>query len=286
MPRIAFASIVLTMLTPGVFATLHAAEPAEHRPLFNFHLLPKALQKNPNLEMTVFTEVTDFGRTLPPVSPEHPIRYIAHDSGGASMGESVAGERKPPMEELDAILSQALAKRGYLPFEDGGVPPSLVLIFHWGSHYRMDFDLAVLFPELDRQRVLERAMLVGGHSYQKQVMRQIDYGTLPGDHAFKMGVLYDQANTDLYYAVVSAYDHDSVAAKKPRLAWRTFMTVSAIGVSMSESLPVLVLTASDFFGSDMKEPDAMFRTVRRGTVTMGPLRVIGMATDEETAPSK
>lgn len=258
--------------------------PAKEPSRFHFNLLPKAFQKNPRLEMTVITEMTTFGRTLPVASPERPVRYISHDRGGESLGAAIAGERQPPKERLDATLRQSLAERGYLPYEEGGGPPSLVLIFHWGSHYRLDYDLMRMFPELHRQHTLERALLVGGHSYMKQAWRQMDWGDMPGDRAFKMGQLYYQAHTDLYYAIISAYDHESLAANKPRLAWRTLMTVNAVGVSMAETLPPLLLTASDYFGSEMTEPAVLLRNVRRGTVIMGPLRVIGEADASDTNP--
>ena len=46
-----------------------------------FSLLPKAFQKNPELEMTGFTVMTDYGRTVPPPSPQSPVYYEIHDSG-------------------------------------------------------------------------------------------------------------------------------------------------------------------------------------------------------------
>ena len=92
--------------------------------------------------------------------------------------------------------------------------------------------------------------------------------------------LFQQADTDLYYVVVSAYDHASVVANAPKLAWRTTMTVNAIGVAMKESLPPLILTAGNWFGREMTETVAMRRSVRRGTVILGPLQVIE---DEPTA---
>lgn len=279
--------IIFAMLAIAVHAAALAATeepPAKQPSKFHFNFLPKAFQKNPRLEMTVVTEMTAFGRTLPFASPEQPVRYISHDRGGASLGAAMAGERKPPKEKLDAVLRESLAERGYLPYEEGGDPPALVLILHWGSHYRLDFDLIRMFPELHRQHNLERAMLVGGHAYMKQAWRQINSGPMPGDRAFKMGQLYYQAHTDLYYVVVSAYDHDSVASNQPKLAWRTLMTVNAVGVSMSETIPPLILTASNYFGSEMSEPAVLLRNVRRGTVTMGPLRVIGEVKENEPAP--
>ncbi|HEY5552055.1 MAG TPA: hypothetical protein VIK52_09210 [Opitutaceae bacterium] len=261
-------------------------EPSVQRPKFNFTLVPKPFQKNPQLEMTVFTELTDFGRKQTAVSPEEPVRFVVHVKGAMSMGMGVGNERLPSQEELEAVLYSALEARGFLPATEDGPVPRFVLIFHWGSHYGMDLELAGLFPELQRQHVLERSMLVGGHAFKKEIARMFDFGPLPKDRTPKMSALFNQASSNLYYAVVSAYDFESVAHDTPRLAWRTTMTVTSSGVAMEEALPPLVMTASDFFGREMAEPSAIWRHVRRGTVEMGPLRYIGEVDESDLPESK
>lgn len=256
-------------------------ESSVQRPKFNFTLVPKPFQKNPQLEMTVFTELTDFGRSLPATSPENPVRFVVHVKDSMVMGIGVASENTPSPKQLETALYNALAKQGYLPATEDGPVPGLVLIFHWGSHNRLDYDLTMLFPELNRQHVLERATLVGGHPFNKEVARMFDFGALPKDRMPKMSALLNQANSDLYYAVVSAYDFESVAKDAPRLAWRTTMTVTSTGVSMDEGLPPLVVTAGEFLGREMNEPSAIWRNVRRGTVELGPLRFIGEVDDSE-----
>ena len=251
-------------------------------PLINFNLIPKPFQKNPQLEMTVFTELTAHGRSLPKAAPEHPLHFIAQDQGFRPMGDGVGGQRPPLSAELESILQKALAEQGYLPFTNAARTPDLVLIYYWGSHYRLDLEMARMFPEMQRQHLLERAVLVGGRAYANEIELQLNFGYLPGDRSLKKGYLFQQADTDLYYVVVSAYDHASVLANAPKLAWRTAMTVNAIGVAMKESLPPLILTAGPWFGREMNETVALRRTIRRGTVILGPLQVIE---DEPPAPT-
>lgn len=272
---------LLSLAAPSAYAGA-----GDSRRLFNFNLQPRSFQRTQRLEMTVVTDMTDFGRGLPVASPDHPVRYIAYSRGGTSMGAAIAGGRRPSQEALDAVLRDSLAGRGYLLHTDGSEPPSLLLIFHWGSHYRLDSEMIRLFPYLHHTQSLERALLVGGHRYMGQMLRKVDHGILPDDPAFKMRQLYNQAHTDLYFAVVSAYDYGSVAAGSRRLAWRTYMTVNAAGVSMAKTLPPLILSASGFFGSDMTEPAVMLRDVRRGTVELGPLRYIGEVDESDLPESK
>jgi len=243
-------------------------------PAYNFNLIPKPFQKNPQLEMTVFTEFTAHGRTLPRAAPDHPLYFVAQDEGFRPMGDNVGRQRPPLPAELESVLQKALAVEGYLPFTPAAKSPDLVLNYSWGSHYRLDLEMARMFPEMHRQHLLERAVLVGGRDYAKEIELQLDFGYLPGDRSLKKGYLFQQADTDLYYVVVSAYDHASVAANAPKLAWRTTMTVNAIGVAMKESLPPLILTAGRWFGREMTETVALRRSVRRGTVILGPLQVI------------
>jgi hypothetical protein len=52
-----------------------------------FSLLPKSMQKNPRLELTVITEMTPAGRALPPVSVAQPAYFEAFTNGARAMGQ-------------------------------------------------------------------------------------------------------------------------------------------------------------------------------------------------------
>src|SRR5262245_28398310 len=71
-----------------------AATPAkkEERSQWVFSLLPKSFQKNPQLDLTVITEMTELGKKLPPVSPEKPAYFVAVSSGYHPMGDTSANE--------------------------------------------------------------------------------------------------------------------------------------------------------------------------------------------------
>lgn len=271
-----FPVSLLVLLLPAVAEPTPDNTPAIREasaPAFNFALVPKPFQRNPQLEMTVYTVMTDFGRTLPAASPADPVTYVASDHGFMPLGDAVGHQRPPLPAEIDQVMVRALGERGYIAAR-AGQTPSLVLIYYWGSHYRLDLEMAHMFPEMHRQHLLERATLVGGPEYAREIQRQFEWGYLPGDRSLKKGYLFQQADTDLYFVVVSAYDHASVLARAPKLAWRTTMTVNAIGVAMKESLPPLILTAGEWFGRAMDDTVALRRSVRRGTVELGPLRVI------------
>ena len=250
---------------------------------FGFTLVPNAFSKNPLLTMTVFTDMTEHGRALPAAAKDSPRYFVALDEGMRTMGEEIAGIRSPAPAALQDILFKSLADGGYVPAPEGK-SPDLALIYYWGSHYAMDLDQAGMFPELHQQRVTERAMLVGGRAFRNKVRDEFAFGYTFADRTPRKLALINQATQDLYFVVVSAYDHAELAAGRRKLAWRTSMTVLTNGVSMRDSLPPLIATAANYFGRETDEPLALNRRVRRGTVTLGPLYIV--AGDEPRPASR
>jgi hypothetical protein len=277
--RPVFACIIIACLAGGrVFSEETgdkgvAGDTGFQKPRHEFSLLPKAFQKNPELEMTAFTVVTDYGRTFPPASLKAPVYYEAQDSGEQSRGFSIGGDKAPPREVLNDVLQRSLGAAGYLPAKKIHVP-GLVLIYFWGSHTRVDSEMAGQFPELARQYVLERAALIGGKVYAHKLEEVLDSGPFNTDRSLKSEFLRDQALDDLYYLVVSAYTYDDVVHNRRRLAWRTTLTVNSRGISMSQGMPALIVMGETFFGHETSEPMTLRRDVRSGTIKLGPLNIL------------
>ena len=86
--------------------------------------------------------------------------------------------------------------------------------------------------------------------------------------------LLEDSGGSIYFVVASAYDAASVAANKRVLLWRTKMTTRADGVSLNESIPVIVATAGPYFGREMDHAESLRRRLtQEGTVELGPLEV-------------
>lgn len=259
-------------------------EPSPESGWRGFWLVPKAFQRNPELEMTVFSELTEFGRSLPVASPENPIYYVGHNAGFTERGDHM-GEHPPAANYVGQVLAHALTTNGYLPATKEH-PPSLLLLFHWGSHHAMDPELRRMFPELARRQFLERSVLVGGRRFESSIARRLSFGDFLTDHTADVEFLTDQANLGVYFAVVSAYDIAGVQRGARRLVWRTSLTVNTRGVSMVDTLPALILTGAPHFGRDMKAPDIVLRRVRRGVVEYGPPVVVESDVPLPPAPVK
>ena len=252
---------------------------------FNFALLPKAFQTNPELEMTVVSEVTAHGRTLPEPRADAPVFYSLHDAGRHDRGELVAEHTTFSPGQFTPMVKKALAVRNYVAADTvPGARPTLQLVYHWGSFYRMDDEARQQFPALARQQFVERAKLVRGSRYTSELVRRLEFGGVAKDFSTKSEHLDEQAINSLYFVIVSAYDYAVLAHGERKLAWRATMTVSAEGVALAESLPPLILTAGDFFGRDMDSPELMLRNVRRGSVKFGEMEVIESGVTLPTPP--
>lgn len=283
-----------------------------------FSLLPKIAQPNPPLEITVITEMTEEGKKLRPPSPQEPAFIHLHSLGYKQLGDASGGETTVPGGELEKLLLRSLATNGYQPASLPAQPPSLVIFYYWGTHSVLtegDAENPGLSAEQIRRNVLDRAALVGGAKFARELQKLLEETDdfviaanaqlasggeppiPPGVVAFSNPVnlfklrnannelLLNQVAGDVYYLVASAYDYQSVVANQKILLWRTRMTVASRGVSQQQSLPALVLNAGPFFGREMKEPEILFkRTVREGSIEMGTPTVVEPSVTSPTKP--
>lgn len=314
-PKLFFVASVCTTLvsaTMGLAADSGAAPPTKVPKKASsewvFELLPKSMQKNPRLDLTVITEMTEAGKKLPPVTVQSPAYFELFSPGPKHLGHSQGNEVTPKLEEIERLLKRALATNGYLPAAPPSLPPSLLILYTWGSHSLLtegDDENPVLSGNQVARNLLDRAALVGGEKFAKNLLdlfTQADAMSLasgartaPGSEpvitpelaefmnpvsmfkraSAKNEFLVDQAASNVYYVVASAYDHRSVTEKKRLLLWRTRMTVAAEGVSQVQSLPTLVLSAAPYFGREMTEPEILSkRALREGTVEIGTPTVV------------
>lgn len=313
---ISLAALPTLALAVAAADTPPKKEPAKSEWVFS--LLPKSLQKNPRIDLTVITEMTEAGKKLAPVSAASPAYYITQSGGFRQMGHPPGNEKSLSQEQVEKILIKSLAANGYHPAELPAKPPSLAIVYIWGSHNLLvegDSENPSLSGEAVARNLLDRAALVGGEKFAKQMLdlfQQADSlamsappprvdptGAVPTIQPVmgaaqlefmnpvsqfkransKNEFLVDQAAEDVYYVVASAYDYQSLTKKQRTLLWRTRMTVAASGVSQEQTLPTLIASAAPYFGRDMPEPEILSkRAVRDGQVEVGTPTVVEPAT--------
>lgn len=265
---------------------------------FVFSLFPKSLQKNPPLDLTVITEMTEAGRRLPPVSPQQPAYYVLQSGGFREAAETTGITRPMTAAEVEGVLQKSLATNGYLPVPSGPMRPTLLIVYTWGAYNGGASE--PIFGS--RKAFLGRAVMIGGQKFAHQladILEQVDdlkQAAIPPEvfefanalHQYELGdlsheALVDQAALELYYVVASAYDYAAAATNQRRLLWRTRMTVSSAGLSQSQSLPPLIASAGPYFGKDVPEPQVLTRRVHDGKVEIGAPKVVNSS--ETTAPT-
>jgi hypothetical protein len=254
--------------------------------------LLRPFDPNPDMEMTVITEMTDEGRKLPLVSREHPAYYQAHSSGDHEMGDLVNHEQTMPTEEVGPLLTRGLAVNGYRPALLPEHPPSLLVIYLWGTHNKIiaDSPEETTFNQVFIN-VVDRAMLVGGGKFAGEVtglirqiqdikMAKMDVLIPPAIDSFKARnpnneQLLNLTLSDVFYVVASAFDYQSVANGRPILLWRTRMTVMSQGVQMKKAVPAVVASAGKYFGREMTEPAIIHHSATpEGKVEVGTPTVV------------
>ena len=251
---------------------------------FRFSLLPKAFQKNPELEMTAFTVMTDYGRTITPPSAQAPVYYEMNDGGMQMRGDAAGYKDIPSAAVLTDALQRTLAASGYLPAK-GEHKPGLLLVYFRGAHERLDRETGENFPDLARRYVMERAILVGGKDYAHKLEEELNRPELNVAPSLKQQFLKEQALDDLYYVVVSAYNYDDALRNQRRLLWRTTMTVNSHGISMNQGMPALIVMGENFYGRETTQPMVLRRDVRSGTIKLGPLNILENGLSVQAPPA-
>ena len=105
-----------------------------------FSILPVGIQKNPQVDYAIVTEMTNEGRKLPEPSFDNPVYYKPWPMGERDVGDAYGGTKPIPYEFLKTQLSNSLASNGYRLCDDEH-PPTQVLFFTWGMHNKIDTSL-------------------------------------------------------------------------------------------------------------------------------------------------
>lgn len=301
-----FWSAGVVGLWPAVLLAASAAPtppPAQSDKFSLTDLLPTAWQKNPRLYFMVNTEVSEGGKKLPEVTPDHPAYFELRVTGYREIGDTPAGHKTLKAEQLEPTLLKALASGGYYRAKEGQAP-SLLVVYRWGVHSPLD-------PEtLDQNAVirnkLDRAEMIGGVKFAEELAaayrERAIWGSmptgLPPDAAEfmdpvnilkmkdkKMMLMIDGTGDDIYYIVASAYDYTSMKEGRPVHLWRTRVTVPSTGVTQADTLPTMLVTAGPFFGKETDRAEIVSRrTVPEGSVELGTATVVEPIVPSPPAP--
>ncbi len=287
---------------------------------WRFSILPTSFQRNPLLDFTFVTELTDAGRKLPPPSFEHPVYYLSTSAGHHVEGQNYGDEKPMQIEQLQEKLTVALASNGYRP-SDAEHPPTQILRLIWGSHNTISTldDIQAGANDEDTvasttlnlgsgyrinsenfKNILSRAKIVGGNKFAREmevaIADQSKFAGMGSDtgpfNRFMnrddlTAMLVSQVFDDCYYLIVQSFDAAAYARRGERvLLWQTNMTTPAQGVSLEQTMPGLIDNGAYFLGRETKVPEIVTkRPIKEGKVEIGEAVVKEyISTPSGTAP--
>jgi hypothetical protein len=250
---------VLALVLAGWFMGILALSAAETAPAAEHHkftwrdLLPRSMQKNPELDISVYTEMSPAGRKFPAPSSGRPTYCVLMDGGLVEEGDVVAGDKPPTPAGLAEVLRHTLAAGGFIEGTPEH-PASIVIRYFWGSYNRiapLDPDVTVDFDDPGFVKNMRtRATLVGGQAFANDFLRALADGHL---EFFRLqdpryDELVEMASGDLYFIIAMAFAPD--AAHKKVALWKTVIATDSNALVMRETLPALVAAGRDSFGRE------------------------------------
>jgi hypothetical protein len=216
------------------------------------------IRSHRDLEVITVTDVSSNGNLLAPATPEHPQYYIAASLGFRDLGGVMGGITEPPATEVLRLISAELAKQGYRPATTRSAPPSLLLVYTWGTLNADEFygpnpDLPPV--QLNHRQIVR---FLGGRKvgivdddfnplFQPAVGLQV--------YNYEARTLLEVAREDFYVIVVSAYDLESALQKRHRPPlWTTRIAAPSLGFRMADVVPAMLAIAGPQFGRDTPRP--------------------------------
>lgn len=212
-----------------------------------------------DVQVITVTDTTPVGALLRPATPEHPVYYMAISLGYRDLGGIIAGDKIPPKEAMVKTITKVLAKQGYIPATKAN-PPSLVLLWMWGTMYTDRFqDGSDLFPEGQQVNRTQMLRFLGAYKLgiiPKEPSPLMDDMYLSGLtlRSPSADAINDVAGDDLYVAAIAAYDYRALVQKKKELLWVTKISCPALGLQMDQTLPTMLAIAGPNIGRETAAP--------------------------------
>ena len=208
-----------------------------------------------DLEVITVTDINGFRQAA---NPDQPQYYVAASLGFRDLGPAIAGFSEPPPDKAVVhLLSAELAKQGYLPATPQSPPPTLLLVYTWGTLNAERFS----GPDPSYVRQLNHGQLLRFLGGEKVGMRRgfFDSETAPAPGLTPQSYLgqriSDVAREDLFVFAVAAYDYsDAIELKRQPPVWTTRISAPSLGFSFSNVFPAMLAIGGQQFGRHTPSP--------------------------------
>jgi hypothetical protein len=225
-------------------------------------------------------------------------------------GKFYAGTiRDPDLEHAQfnsivQVLGQDLAKQNYFP-STNLKDADLLIVVHWGTTevYQADFADSFVLPKAPYLPGIDprpnphdsniQMVSVDLYDQLKNYYRNLHllgYGQQLSEEQAKKHAepnpdertLFQSMNRERYFVILMAYDYRTMKkGVRPRLLWSTRFSIASAGNSFTAALPLMSRAAADYFGHSEGIKSVNPHKPPTGTVTLGPLDVIGEVPEGE-----
>ena len=208
-----------------------------------------------DLEVITVTDINGFRQ---PANPDRPQYYLAASLGYRDLGASIAGFSEPPPDkDVVHLLSSELAKQGYFPATAQSAPPTLLLVYTWGTLNAERFYGA----DPSRYSQLNHGQMVRFLGGPKVGLNKDFFDPLTAPalglsvQSYASQRIFEVAREDLYVIVVAAYDYsDALELKRRPPVWTTRIAAPSLGFSFSNVFPAMLAIGGPQFGRDTPRP--------------------------------
>lgn len=232
-----------------------------------------------DVQVITVTDTTPAGALRRRASAVNPVYYIAVNAGYREVGGMVAGEKVPVKEEVLKTMAKVLGKQGYLP-ATAEHPASLLMLWTWGT---MNTDRMFMGGDDTEGRQVNRRQLLRFMGAYKLGLISKE-GSALQDELSSAGMMFkdapselisDMASEDLYIAAIAAYDHAAAVRGQKELLWTTKISCPSRGLSLPETLPVMLALAGPNIGRETLRPVVVTATEKFKTeVSIGDPTVV------------
>lgn len=228
-----------------------------------------------DLETITVTEVSPGQSLARAPSPANPVYYAAISGGFRDFSVAYAGEKHIDRHFVDATVTKALAKQGYLR-ADAAHPASIVLVWTWGTMNAEFWYNGERWIQLNRGELVNflGGKKLGMDSWSSPFPEQVlTYGlTYQSVNAQN---LTDAASDHLYVIVVTAYSASRKEGGKPVRLWNTRISCPARGFWLPEVLPAMVAMGAPQIGRETAAPVWVVASDKfKAEVELGDVKVL------------
>lgn len=193
-------------------------------------------------DVTVYSYVTDAGRSIGLPTSEHPITCALVTNGQQPVDEVGPVDRCEPEVVVPLMRRLFTANHYEVVYGATTAAPDLKIVYHWGRLSPIVLDAGSPHENFVNQP--QMLALVGGAALRRANSEQ------------RQEILR-AAREDRYFVIVSAYPGTEVLFRPERLLWRVYLSTRVESGGLVKTVPLLLAAGAPVFGRETVLPQCV-----------------------------